>query len=93
MILSRIITLLAQPDEETRKQQMNEQQMHAQRHEEWLKNAQEECKKRFLRIEPTDVGEGHWRIFNSGGELVFPQHLYGGTKAMINGYFLQNPQA
>jgi hypothetical protein len=62
-------------------------------HQTWLTNAQAEAKKRFLKLEPTDAGHTHWRLLNSSGELVYPTNRFGYTKAEINGFFLQNPQA
>jgi len=62
-------------------------------HEEWLAFAKAEAKKRFLRLEPVDPGHCDWRLYNSSGEIVFPQGMFGASKRMINGFFAQNPQA
>lgn len=64
-----------------------------QLHQDWIPRATAEAKKRFLRLEPTDSGQTHWRLFNSSGELVYPTDCFGADKASINGYFMQNAQA
>lgn len=62
-------------------------------HLEWLAKATSEAKKRFLRLEPSDASHTHWRLVNSFSEQVYPENAWGATKAVINGYFMQNPQA
>jgi hypothetical protein len=79
--------------EQTKQERENYMSGINEMHQTWLTNAQAEAKKRFLKLEPTDGGNTHWRLYNSSGELVFPLDSYGATKHIINGYFAQNPQA
>ena len=62
-------------------------------HETWMAKATAEAKKRFLRLEPTDASQSHWRLYNSSGELVHPTDRFASTRAEINGFFIQNQQA
>ena len=83
----------AQPEDETKEDELNNQKVRNDSHLAWIQSATEEAAKRFLKLEPTDVGQTHWRLYNTSGELVYPQHSYGASRSSINGYFLQNPQA
>ena len=93
MILGRIMRFFIQPENETRKELMNTQQARNDTHIAWIESATKEASRRFLKLEPTDMGQTHWRLCDTGGELVYPQHSYGASRSSINGYFLQNPQA
>lgn len=62
-------------------------------YEAWLASAKAEAGKRFLRLEPADNSHSHWKLINTSNEVVFPLNGWGASKALINGYFMQNPQA